>query len=87
MSTTEALRAASKWLFVPLGLFVALAVALSLKHGAELREQLRAECRTKYALAHNRGDSLLADNWIPAPGLQPTRGLRHCRDLGATERP
>jgi len=86
MSTIRTLRAAAKWLIFPLGLLAALGLVMSLRHGSDVREQLRAECRARYAAAHTRGDSILVNNWIPAAGLQGVRGIQHCRDLGLTDR-
>ena len=43
-------------------------------------------CRQRYSQAHSRGDSILADAWIPRPDLQVGRGLRRCGDLPASRR-
>lgn len=81
MSITHSLREASKWLFVPLGILLAIALIVSIKKAPDITEQLRAECRAKYAEARTRDDSIIVDNWIPAAGLQPTRAQRHCKHL------
>jgi len=86
MSTTQTLRSAAKWLFIPLGLLAAVGIVMSVRHGPDLQEQLRAECRARYAAAHTRGDSIVVDNWVPAAGLQGIRRVRHCSDLGFTYR-
>jgi len=86
MSTTQTLRSAAKWLFIPLGLVAAVGIAISVRHGSDLQEQLRVACRARYAAAHTRGDSIVVDNWVPASGLQGIRGMRHCSDLGFTYR-
>jgi len=81
MSTAQAIRNTAKWLFVVLGALTVVTLIISTKHNPEIAAQLQAECRAKYAAAHSRGDSIIADNWIPSPGLQSTRSLRHCRQL------
>ena len=86
MSTIRALRSRVKWLFIPLGLGGVVSLIISVRHGSDLQEKLRAECRARYAGAHTRGDSIVVDNWIPASGLQGVRGVRHCSDLGFTYR-
>lgn len=92
MQTMRAFRQTAKWFFMVLGVLAVFAFAISLTREPELRERLRAECRARYAAAHDRGDSILADNWIPAPGLQGGRTLRHCsefefRDPASMNRP
>ena len=82
MAITETVRTAAKLFALPLGLLLGGALVVSLSHRSQARDQLRAECRAKYAAAGTRGDTILADNWIPAPGLQATRALRHRRDFG-----
>ncbi len=81
MPTIQAIRNGVKWTFMALAVLIIVTFAISVRHPPEIDEQLRAECRTKYAAAHNRGDSILADNWIPAPGLQQVRSLRHCSQI------
>jgi hypothetical protein len=81
MTITQAIRNSAKWLFVVIGALLVVTRIISDKHRPEIAAQLQAECRAKYAAAHSRGDSILADNWIPAPGLQATRTLWHCGQL------
>src|SRR2546430_9376236 len=69
MAITETVRTAAKLFALPLGLLLGGALVVSLSHRSQARDQLRAECRAKYAAAGTRGDTILADNWIPAPGL------------------
>ena len=84
MPPVQAIRKSAKWFFIAIGVLAVLAFAISLSQQPERSEQLRAECRAKYAAARTRGDTILAENWIPAPGLQTGRSLRHCRDLAPT---
>jgi hypothetical protein len=63
------------------GVLTVATLIISTAHRPEIATKLQAECQAKYAAAHTRGDSIIADNWIPAPGLQATRSLRHCRQL------
>ena len=86
MVISRTLRALASWLLFPI--LVALAVfalALSGKHASEVNQLLSDECQRKYATAHNYGDSIIVDNWIPAPGLQG-RPLRRCGEPGVTRR-
>ena len=84
MSTTKVIRAAGKWLLVPLGLLVVGGVILARTRRSDVLERLRTDCRARYAAAATRADTILVDNWIPAPELQGVRRVQHCSDLGFT---
>jgi len=81
MPAAQAIRNTAKWLLVVVGALTVVTFIISTKRQPEIAARLEAECQAKYAAAHSRGDSIIADNWIPAPGLQTTRSLRHCRQL------
>ena len=86
MVISRTLRTRASWLLFPILFALAvLAMALSGKHASEVNQLLSDECQRKYATAHNYGDSIIVDNWIPAPGLQG-RPLRRCGEPGVTRR-
>ena len=67
-----------------LGVFVALFIVASLngRAGPSLQIQaLRDACHNRYGQAHSRGDTVLADAWIPRPELQRGRPFLRCMDL------
>ena len=86
MSINRTIRVAGKWLLAPLGLLLTGGLIVSLKHRPDVLKQLRAECHARYAAASTRADTILADNWVPAPELQGVRRVQHCSDLGFTYR-
>jgi hypothetical protein len=86
MSATQTIRTTGKWLLAPLGLLLVGGLIFSLKRRPDVLRQLRADCQTRYAAATTRADSILIDNWIPAPELQGVRRVQHCSDLGFTYR-
>ena len=86
MSATQSIRTAGKWLLAPVGLLLAGGLIFSLKRRPDVLPQLHAECQMRYATATTRADSILVDNWIPAPELQGIRRVQHCSDLGFTYR-
>ena len=72
MSATQTIRTVGKWLLVPVGLLLVGGLIFSLKRRPDVLPQLHAECQMRYATA-TRADSILVDNWIPAPELQGVR--------------
>jgi len=86
MTPSAAIRKVGLWLFGAVLVLAVLSIVVSNKHQPDILDQLRSECRARYATAHTRGDSILVDNWIPAQGLQGIRGVWHCSDLGFTYR-
>jgi len=77
-------RQARKVGLIILGVFAAIFIAAVLlrKPGESMQPQaLLDTCRTRYAQAHSRGDTVLADAWIPRPELQNGRGMLRCMDL------
>ena len=86
MSATQTIRTAGKWLLAPLGLVLVGGLIFFLTQRPDVLRQLRGQCQTRYAAATTRADSIVVDNWIPAPELQGIRTVQHCSDLGFTYR-
>ena len=88
MALNSELRSGRKVIFWIIGGFAGLLVLTVFlgKPGQQTPIDLALvdACSQRYSQAHSRGDSLLADGWIPRPDLQVGRGLRRCGDLPAS---